>query len=126
MSLEEVKKEKEKMEIQKRRRKKKKSDDEEEEEEGSSDEKVEKKMKPFKSLRHVNPLPGFVDPMTMQEVEKPAISKYGHVLGLSTWEKILKDNPVCPFTKQKLNFYDLTKLSFDNVHLYRDQIINNE
>jgi hypothetical protein len=28
-----------------------------------------------------NPLPGFVDPITLEEVVKPAISKYGHVMG---------------------------------------------
>lgn len=29
----------------------------------------------------VNPLPGFIDPITLDEVRKPAISKYGHVMG---------------------------------------------
>ena len=28
-----------------------------------------------------NPLPGFIDPITLTEVVKPAISKYGHVMG---------------------------------------------
>ncbi|KAF7721930.1 hypothetical protein EC973_003918 [Apophysomyces ossiformis] len=28
-----------------------------------------------------NPLPGFIDPITLEEVVKPAISKYGHVMG---------------------------------------------
>jgi hypothetical protein len=28
-----------------------------------------------------NPLPGFIDPITLDEVIKPAISKYGHVMG---------------------------------------------
>jgi hypothetical protein len=28
-----------------------------------------------------NPLPGFIDPITLDEVVKPAISKYGHVMG---------------------------------------------
>lgn len=28
-----------------------------------------------------NPLPGFVDPITLEEVVKPAISTYGHVMG---------------------------------------------
>jgi len=26
-------------------------------------------------------LPGFIDPITLDQVEKPAISKYGHVMG---------------------------------------------
>jgi hypothetical protein len=29
----------------------------------------------------LNPLPGFVDPITLEEVVKPAISTYGHVMG---------------------------------------------
>lgn len=38
-----------------------------------------------------NPLPGFVDPITLDEVVKPAISKYGHVMGylLSNQESAL-------------------------------------
>lgn len=28
-----------------------------------------------------NPLPGFLDPITLEEVVRPAISKYGHVMG---------------------------------------------
>ncbi|KAM3588491.1 hypothetical protein VKS41_000935 [Umbelopsis sp. WA50703] len=28
-----------------------------------------------------NPLPGFIDPITLDEIVKPAISKYGHVMG---------------------------------------------
>ncbi|CAG8452391.1 4011_t:CDS:2, partial [Racocetra fulgida] len=28
-----------------------------------------------------NPLPGFIDPITLEEVVKPAISPYGHVMG---------------------------------------------
>lgn len=31
--------------------------------------------------RMMNPLPGFLDPITLDEVVKPAISKYGHVIG---------------------------------------------
>lgn len=111
-------------EEKKRKSKRKKDDDENNQ--ISEDEEEVSKIKSYKSLRHMNPLPGFIDPMTMQEVEKPAISKYGHVLGIATWEKILKDNPVCPFTNQKLNIYDLTKLTFDNVDSYKDLIINNQ
>lgn len=34
------------------------------------------------NLTHANnPLPGFIDPITLEEVVKPAISKYGHVMG---------------------------------------------
>jgi hypothetical protein len=33
-----------------------------------------------------NPLPHFVDPITMSVVVRPAISPYGHVAGLATWK----------------------------------------
>jgi len=32
-------------------------------------------------LQDENPLPGFTDPITLEEVVKPAISPYGHVMG---------------------------------------------
>ena len=40
--------------------------------------------------------------MTMEEVVKPAISPYGHVLGYDTWMKVLNREPknTCPFTKK--------------------------
>ena len=45
---------------------------------------------------------GFIDAFTMQEVVKPTISPYGHVLGYDTWMKVLNRDPknTCPFTKQ--------------------------
>lgn len=33
-----------------------------------------------------NPLPGFIDPITLQPVVTPAISPMGHVMGLATWK----------------------------------------
>ena len=33
-----------------------------------------------------NPLPDFMDPVTLQPVVKPAMSQYGHVMGLQTWK----------------------------------------
>jgi hypothetical protein len=29
----------------------------------------------------INPLPGYIDPITLEEVVKPAISPHGHVMG---------------------------------------------
>lgn len=45
---------------------------------------------------------GFIDVLTMEEVVKPAISPYGHVLGYDTWMKVLNREPknTCPFTKK--------------------------
>jgi hypothetical protein len=33
-----------------------------------------------------NPLPGFIDPITLETVVTPAISPYGHVMGMATWK----------------------------------------
>lgn len=33
-----------------------------------------------------NPLPNYLDPITFQPVVNPAISPYGHVMGLATWK----------------------------------------
>ncbi len=33
-----------------------------------------------------NPLPGFIDPITLEPVVTPAISAHGHVMGLATWK----------------------------------------
>ncbi len=34
-----------------------------------------------------NPLPGFIDPITLEEVEMPAISPSGHVMGYKNWSR---------------------------------------
>lgn len=39
-------------------------------------------------IRADNPLPGFIDPITLEEVIKPAISPYGHVMGYSPFSWI--------------------------------------
>jgi len=73
-----------------------------------------------------NPLPGYLDPITFEEVCKPAISPYGHVLGYQTWLKSLLQDPknVCPITKQPLNKRDLVLLTWENIEQYRDKIIH--
>ena len=80
-------------------------------------------------------LQGFIDVMTMQEVVKPTISPYGHVLGYDTWMRVLNREPknTCPFTKQvmfegmdngqKLNRRQLVKLNRLNIDEYRDKIV---
>ncbi|KAI7872664.1 hypothetical protein BDF14DRAFT_1877150 [Spinellus fusiger] len=71
-----------------------------------------------------NPLPGFIDPITLDEVVKPAISKYGHVMGwvrcLTNWEG--KKN-ICPLTKNTLTKRDLVILTHENIDDYRSKII---
>ncbi|ORX83354.1 hypothetical protein BCR32DRAFT_267018 [Anaeromyces robustus] len=73
-----------------------------------------------------NPLPGFTDPITLEEVVKPAISPYGHVMGYDSWVRCL-NNPdcknKCPITKKPLTKRELVILTFENIDQYRDKII---
>ncbi|KAI8144195.1 hypothetical protein BJV82DRAFT_668025 [Fennellomyces sp. T-0311] len=75
-----------------------------------------------------NPLPGFVDPITLDEVVKPAISKYGHVMGYDSWVRCLTNwegkKNICPLTKKPMTKRDLVVLTQENIEEYRDQIIN--
>ncbi|KAG1444491.1 hypothetical protein G6F56_010276 [Rhizopus delemar] len=58
-----------------------------------------------------NPLPGFLDPITLEEVVKPAISRYGHVMGYDSWVRCLTNwegkKNICPLTKKPLTKRDL-------------------
>ncbi|GAB5586588.1 hypothetical protein Unana1_01488 [Umbelopsis nana] len=75
-----------------------------------------------------NPLPGFVDPITLDEVVKPAISKYGHVMGYDSWVRCLTNwegkRNICPLTKKPLTKRDLVILDHDNIEEYRSKIVN--
>ncbi|CAO3669593.1 unnamed protein product [Umbelopsis ramanniana] len=75
-----------------------------------------------------NPLPGFVDPITLDEVVKPAISKYGHVMGYDSWVRCLTNwegkRNICPLTKKPLTKRDLVILDHDNIVEYRSKIVN--
>ncbi|KAF8935396.1 hypothetical protein BGZ47_009965 [Haplosporangium gracile] len=75
-----------------------------------------------------NPLPGFIDPITLEVVEKPAISKYGHVMGYDSWLRcLLQDGAtrnICPISKKPMTKRDLTVLTFENIDEYRDKIVN--
>ena len=46
----------------------------------TSDSQAEEDSSAADEARLANPLPGFVDPITLEEVVKPAISPYGHVM----------------------------------------------
>ncbi|PJF19596.1 hypothetical protein PSACC_00596 [Paramicrosporidium saccamoebae] len=73
----------------------------------------------------INPLPGFIDFVTRQEVTRPAISPYGHVLSYDTWLRCLCTGDrrnICPFTNQPLYKRQLVILTEDNVFSYRDMI----
>lgn len=74
-----------------------------------------------------NPLPGFTDPITLEEVIKPAISPYGHVMGYDSWVRCLNRpdcRNICPITKKPLSKRELVILTFENIEQYRDKIIN--
>ncbi|KAI8070016.1 hypothetical protein BC940DRAFT_296732 [Gongronella butleri] len=75
-----------------------------------------------------NPLPGLIDPITLDEVVKPAISKYGHVMGYDSWVRCLTNwegkKNICPLTKKTLTKRDLVILTHENIEEYRDQIKN--
>ncbi len=59
------------------------------------------------------PLPGFIDPITLEQIVKPAISKYGHVMGYDSWVRCLNNwegkKNTCPLTKKALSKRDLSK-----------------
>ncbi|KAL1923320.1 uncharacterized protein VTP21DRAFT_8300 [Calcarisporiella thermophila] len=75
-----------------------------------------------------NPLPEFIDPITLDVVEKPAMCKYGHVMGYDTWIRCLTTEGAtkntCPMTKQPLTKRDLILLTHDNIEEYRGRIVN--
>jgi hypothetical protein len=77
-----------------------------------------KKQKDF-SIQDINPLPGFIDPITLDEIVKPAISPYGHVMGYNSWTQCLGTKNICPMTKKPLSKRELVVLTIDNIELYR-------
>ena len=74
-----------------------------------------------------NPLPGFIDPITLAPVVDPAIAPSGHVCGMATWKAVLRStagggSSVCPFTKKPLSWEQCVRLTHNNVERYRDRI----
>eukprot|EP01087_Luapelamoeba_hula_P024619 TRINITY_DN9446_c0_g1_i1.p1 TRINITY_DN9446_c0_g1~~TRINITY_DN9446_c0_g1_i1.p1 ORF type:complete len:662 (+),score=151.67 TRINITY_DN9446_c0_g1_i1:3-1988(+) len=101
--------------------------------EAGSDDDTEYRPPPSRSRRDAveeepkkseNPLPGFVDPITLEEVEQPAISPSGHVMSYSSWSRCLMGTNICPLTKQPLKKRDLVILTWDNIAQYKDMITN--
>jgi hypothetical protein len=68
-------------------------------------------------------LPGHVDPVTLEPVVAPAISPFGHVMGLATWRAVLSEGRGCPFTKRPLRVDELVVLTRHNVERYRRLIV---
>ncbi|RKP13475.1 hypothetical protein BJ684DRAFT_16128 [Piptocephalis cylindrospora] len=73
-------------------------------------------------LRKENPLPDLIDPITLDEVIRPAISPYGHVMSWESWVKCLdkeEGENRCPLTKNRLEKHQLKLLTLSNIHAYR-------
>ena len=70
-----------------------------------------------------NPCPELIDPITLDPVVNPAISPYGHVMGLATWTACLSEAGICPFTKQPLRTRDLVVLTHMNYERFKDKIV---
>ncbi|KAL6784666.1 hypothetical protein ACKKBF_B02710 [Auxenochlorella protothecoides x Auxenochlorella symbiontica] len=75
------------------------------------------------ALDEDNPLPDLLDPITLEPVVRPAISPYGHVMGMATWKAVLSESKTCPFTKQPLTWESCKVLTKHNIHLHADRII---
>lgn len=72
-----------------------------------------------------NPLPGFMDPITCDEIERPALALHGIVLGYSTWMRCMPQGTgVCPLTKRPVTRRELILLSKENIEEYRSRIVN--
>lgn len=72
-------------------------------------------------------LSGFVDPITLEPISKPAMSPFGHVMEYESWMRILTLGPtkgVCPLTKNPLSHRDIIVLTADNLDMYKSQIIS--
>ncbi|KNC84109.1 hypothetical protein SARC_03674 [Sphaeroforma arctica JP610] len=70
-----------------------------------------------------NPLPGFLDGITLSEVVMPAMSPSGHVLSYSSWLQCLECNSTCPMTGAHIEQRDLVILTPQNIEEYRNRII---
>lgn len=71
-----------------------------------------------------NPLPNLIDPITLEPVVRPAMSPWGHVMGLATWKAVLAESGVCPFTKNPMKWEQCRVLNHHNIEAYKDQIID--
>lgn len=69
-----------------------------------------------------NPVPELIDPITLEPVVNPALSPFGHVMGLATWAACLAENNVCPFTKEPLRKEQLVVLTHTNYERFKDRI----
>jgi hypothetical protein len=69
-----------------------------------------------------NPLPEYIDPITMLPVVAPMMSPAGIVLGKETWLFSLAGKSQCPLTKQPCTFAELTLLTKLNIERLRSRL----
>jgi len=73
----------------------------------------------------LNPIPGVLDPLTEQEMKRPAMSPDFYVLDYSTWMKYIYEKHENPYTrKHMVSKRDLIILTIDNFEQYKDKIRN--
>ena len=70
-----------------------------------------------------NPLPGSMDPITLEPMVRPAMSPFGHVMGLATWSAVIAEQGKCPFTQQPLRREQIILLTHANIERHRANII---
>ncbi|KAK9853652.1 hypothetical protein WJX84_008141 [Apatococcus fuscideae] len=70
-----------------------------------------------------NPLPGVLDPITLEPIVRPAMSLYGHVMGLATWNAVIAEQGKCPFTQQSVRREQIVLLTHANIERHRDSMI---
>jgi hypothetical protein len=66
-----------------KKKKTKNNNDDDDEDDTKKDENYITNHKNYYEFININPLPGFMDPITQEEVEKPAISPLGYVMGIT-------------------------------------------
>jgi len=71
-----------------------------------------------------NPIPGWIDQITGEEIKVPAISPDGTLLDYKTWLQTLKSSSEDPFTKKPITKRQLTIISCENWDDFKDQIID--
>lgn len=79
----------------------------------------------FSEMEILNPIPGYIDQLTLQPMRLPTLSPDGYVLDYDTWMKLLKEQKVNPFTRNHIkSMRELIVLTIDNFDSYKDKIVN--
>lgn len=86
---------------------------------------VGKIMSQYDKNSMLNPMPGFIDPITCKPMCVPAISPDGYVMDYNTWIKVIQEKKCNPFTRNPISSKrSLTILTIDNFELYKSKIVN--